>query len=82
MDETLNGLDHICLAYIDDIIVFTKENEQTHIDAVIKVLQRIKEKCLVLSKKKSKLFQTTVEYLGLKIGENGQLSLTATYKKN
>ena len=76
MDITLNGLEQICLAYIDDIIVFTNGNEQTHIEAVIKVLQRIKEKGLVLSKKKSKLLQTQVEYLGLKIGENGQLTLT------
>ncbi|GJU89819.1 reverse transcriptase [Tanacetum coccineum] len=76
MDNNLQGLENICLAYIDDIIVFTKGNEQKHIEAVFKVLQRIKEKGLVLSQKKSKLLQNEVEYLGLKITKDGTISLT------
>ncbi|GJV86859.1 reverse transcriptase [Tanacetum coccineum] len=76
IDNNLQGLENICLAYIDDIIVFTKGDEQEHIKAVSKVLQRIKEKGLVLSQKKSKLLQTEVEYLGLKIAKNGAISLT------
>ncbi|GKB16305.1 reverse transcriptase [Tanacetum coccineum] len=76
MDNNLQGLENICLAYIDDIIVFTKGDEQEHIKAVSKVLQRIKEKGLVLSQKKSKLLQNEVEYLGLKITKDGTISLT------
>ncbi|GJX64515.1 reverse transcriptase [Tanacetum coccineum] len=76
MDNNLQGLENICLAYIDDIIVFTKGDEQEHIKAVSKVLQRIKEKGLVLSQKKSKLLQNEVEYLGLKITKYGTISLT------
>ncbi|GJU89818.1 reverse transcriptase [Tanacetum coccineum] len=76
MDNNLQGLENICLAYIDDIIVFTKGDEQEHIKAVSKVLQRIKDKGLVLSQKKSKLLQNEVEYLGLKITKDGTISLT------
>ncbi|PWA54470.1 reverse transcriptase [Artemisia annua] len=44
MDNNLQGLESFCLAYIDDIIVFTKGDEQEHIKAVSTVLKRIKEK--------------------------------------
>ncbi|PWA60009.1 reverse transcriptase [Artemisia annua] len=76
MDNNLQGLESFCLAYIDDIIVFTKGDEQDHIKAVSTVLKRIKEKGLILSQKKSKLLQNEVEYLGLKIAKNGIISLT------
>ena len=76
MDNTLQGLEEICLAYIDDIIVFTKDNEQIHINAVTMVLERLKEKGIILSQKKSHILQTEVEYLGLKITKNGNISLT------
>lgn len=75
MDKSLEGLNHICLAYIDDILIFTKGNKEQHLQDVETVLLRIKEKGIVISKKKSKLLQKEIEYLGLILKENGELSL-------
>ena len=75
MDKSLEGLNHMCLAYIDDILIFTKGNKEQHLQDVETVLLRIKEKGIVISKKKSKLLQKEIEYLGLILKENGELSL-------
>ena len=72
------------------LLCLQKNSEQSHIEAVTKVLERIKEKGLVLSQKKSHVLQTEVEYLGLNITKNGNISLTlltprtstATFWKN
>ena len=75
MDKSLEGLNHICLAYIDDILIFTKGSREQHLQDIETVLLRIKEKGIVISKKKSKLLQKEIEYLGLILKENGELSL-------
>ncbi|CAJ2647535.1 unnamed protein product [Trifolium pratense] len=75
MDNSLQGLDHICLAYIDDILIFTKGTKEQHIKDVEIVLLRIKEKGIVISKKKSQLCKTEIEYLGVIIKDNGELNL-------
>ena len=75
MDKSLEGLNHMCLAYIDDILIFTKGSKEQHLQDVETVLLRIKEKGIVISKKKSKLLQKEIEYLGLILKENGELSL-------
>nr|QCH00491.1 polymerase polyprotein [Soybean chlorotic mottle virus] len=76
MDQSLKGLEHICLAYIDDILIFTKGSKEQHVNDVRIVLQRIKEKGIIISKKKSKLIQQEIEYLGLKIQGNGEIDLS------
>jgi hypothetical protein len=75
MDKSLEGLNHMCLAYIDDILIFTKGSREQHLQDIETVLLRIKEKGIVISKKKSKLLQKEIEYLGLILKENGELSL-------
>ncbi|KAK2387541.1 hypothetical protein QL285_061309 [Trifolium repens] len=75
MDKSLEGLNHMCLAYIDDILIFTKGSKEQHLQDVETVLLRIKERGIVISKKKSKLLQKEIEYLGLILKENGELSL-------
>ena len=75
MDKSLEGLNHMCLAYIDDILIFTKGSKEQHLQDIETVLLRIKEKGIVISKKKSKLLQKEIEYLGLILKENGELSL-------
>ena len=77
MDANLQGLEDFCLAYIDDIIIFTAGTEKDHASKLISVLERCKEKGLVISKRKAKILQKEVEYLGMKIGVDGQLSLTS-----
>lgn len=80
MDKNLLGLDN-CLAYIDDIIIYSKETENDHLNLVKQVLTRCKEKGLIISKKKSKIGQKNIEYLGLKISEGGHLDLTSNLEE-
>ena len=75
MDNNLSGLENICLAYINDILIFTKEGEQNHLTAVQKVLIRCKEKGLILSKKKARICQSEIDYLGLTFGREGLVKL-------
>jgi len=43
MDQSFEGLNHICLAYIDDdILIFTKESKEQHLKDVETVLLRVK----------------------------------------
>lgn len=81
MDENLEGLNDFCLAYIDDIIIFTKGEKNEHIEKCIKVLERCKTKGLILSKKKSKIVQEEIEYLGIKIRGNGEIDLTSNIQE-
>ncbi|GER46927.1 enzymatic polyprotein [Striga asiatica] len=76
MDKSLEGLEHICLAYIDDILISSKGSKEEHIFDVQKVLTRVKEKGIVISKKKSKLVQTEIEYLRTIIKEDGKIDLS------
>lgn len=78
MDRSLAGLDEFCLAYIDDIIIFTKSPSQDdHVEKLKIVLDRIKDKGIIISKKKSKIVQKEIEYLGLHLGENGTIKLSS-----
>jgi len=71
MDQSFERLNHICLAYIDDILIFTKGSKEQHLKDVETVLLRVKEKGIVISKKKSKICQKEIEYLGIILKENG-----------
>uniref|UniRef100_A0A151UDX1 Enzymatic polyprotein n=1 Tax=Cajanus cajan TaxID=3821 RepID=A0A151UDX1_CAJCA len=75
MDQSLKGLEHICLAYIDDILIFTKGSSKQHENDVSTVLLRIKEKGIVISEKKSKLLLQEIEFLGTIIKADGNVSL-------
>lgn len=75
MDQSLQGLESICLAYIDDILIFTKGSSEKHMEDVKTVLHRIKEKGIVISQKKSKLMKQEIEFLGTIIQQSGTISL-------
>ena len=77
MDNTLKGLDHICFVYIDDILIFTKGSKEQHVKDVMTVLNRIKDRGVVLSRKKSILLKQEIEFLGLIIREGGKLDLSS-----
>nr|WCL16037.1 polymerase [Chrysanthemum yellow edge associated virus 1] len=80
MDTNFAGLENFCLVYIDDILVFS-DNENDHYNHVEQVLHRIKDKGLVISKTKTQLYKKEIEYLGLKFGENGTLNLSPHTKE-
>ena len=73
MELALRGLQwHICLIYLDDVLVFGSDFEQ-HMDRVHIVLSRITEAGLKLKPEKCQLLQTSVSFLGHTISAEGVL---------
>ena len=71
MESILRGLQwHICLVYIDDIIVFGKSFHETMFNLKL-VFERIQEAGLKLKPKKCELFQTEVKFLGHVVSREG-----------
>lgn len=66
-----NILSKIYTVYVDDILVFSKTEEE-HYYHVIKVLEQCLKKGIILSQKKAKIAQTKINFLGLEL-ENGSL---------
>jgi transposase InsO family protein len=63
-------LDVFCTAYLDDILVFS-DNEEEHTEQVLKVLQRLRERGLQLDIDKCEFDVKEVKYLGLIISTDG-----------
>ena len=63
-------LDHFCTAYMDDILVYSN-NEEEHTDHVLKVLRRLRERKLQLDIDKCDFDAREVKYLGLIITSEG-----------
>src|SRR6202161_1797666 len=57
-------LDHFCTAYMDNILVYSN-NEEEHTDHVLKVLRRLRERKLQLDIDKCDFDAREVKYLGL-----------------
>ena len=71
MERMLAGLLwHICLVYIDDIIIFSETVEE-HREQLETVFSRLKEARLKLKPKKCNLFRKRVRYLGHLVSEAG-----------
>ena len=75
MDKNLEGLEEFSLAYIDDKLIFTKNDKEDHLSKLLIVLERCKEKGLILSEKKAILCKQTINFLGLTISQNGNILL-------
>ena len=73
MDNNLIGYEEFSSVYIDDIIIFTKSDEKDHLEKVYRILERCKEKGLVLSQKKAQILKQKIEFLGLEINSNGTI---------
>jgi len=63
-------LDNFILVFIDDIIIYSK-NEKEHQDHLQKVLQRLKEHKLYGKLSKCAFYQKEIQYLGHIISAQG-----------
>ena len=71
MDCTMAGLNYeICLLYLDDVIVFSRDLE-THLGRLNMVLDRLRHANLKLKPSKCCLLQRKVEFLGYKVSSGG-----------
>ena len=65
MDNIFRDLNHCCLIYINDIIVFSKTIEQ-HKDDVLAVTKRCIDHGIILDKNKGIYAEQEMGFLGLK----------------
>ena len=71
MDHMLTGLKwEICLAYLDDLIVFSRTWEE-HLDRLHQVLTRIRETGVKLQPSKCTLARDAVDFLGHTVSSRG-----------
>ncbi|GJZ43738.1 Orf y [Tanacetum coccineum] len=68
MDKCFKGTESFIAVYIDDILVFSK-NEKEHAKHLEKMLKICEDNGLVLSPTKMKIAVSTVDFLGAVIGE-------------
>jgi len=71
MDTVLSGLNYeICLAYLDDIIVFSRDLE-THLQRLEQLFKRLREANLKLKPSKCCMLQKRVTFLGYTVSQAG-----------
>ena len=66
--KVLEGLSHFAIAYLDDIIIFSK-NEEEHLKHVEIIFERLHEASLKLKRSKCSFMKMHTEYLGHLISE-------------
>ena len=85
IDNVLSGLSwEVCLYYLNDIILFSKDCEE-HLHRLWMVFLRLREANLRLGHKKCTLARTSVTFLGYLVSEEGlqpRSSITRKYQKN
>ena len=69
MDNIFGGNDSFVAVYIDDILVFCK-NKKKHIGHLQIILKNFEEHGIIINKSKMQLFQQTIEFLGVIIGND------------
>lgn len=70
MNIVLQGCEDFAIAYLDDILIFSK-NQQEHLEHIQIVFNRLKQHDLRLKLKKCAFFQQQTEYLGFLIDKDG-----------
>jgi hypothetical protein len=65
INKVLKGLEDCAMAYLDDIIIFS-DNEEDHLKHIDKILRRLKQEHVNMKLKKSKcqFFRKEIQYLG------------------
>ena len=66
----LQGCSHFAMAYLDDIIIFSK-NEAEHLEHIEIIFQKLKEAGLKLKESKCDFFKKEIHYLGHLISDKG-----------
>ena len=72
MATVLEGLDQFTVAYLDDILIFSRTLEE-HFSHIQQVFDRLREHSLRLKLKKCSFLKSETNYLGFVINENGIL---------
>ena len=70
ISDVLKGLSHFAIAYLDDIIIFSKTEEE-HLQHLEIIFQRLRKARLMLKRSKCSFMKLHIEYLGHLISENG-----------
>lgn len=70
MQQILDQYEKFCFHYIDDILIFS-ENEEKHIKHLHIIMNALDSAGLKLNIEKCQFYQNSVQYLGYKIGQNG-----------
>jgi len=71
MERSLEGMEEITLVYLDDVLVFSQE-EQQHREDVRRVLQRLRERKMFVKLGKSEFAKQEIQFLGHVVA-SGQL---------
>ena len=70
ISKVLEGLSHFAIAYLDDIIIFSKTEEE-HLQHLEIIFERLHEASLKLKRSKYSFMKMHTEYLGHLISEKG-----------
>ena len=70
ISKVLEGLSHFAIAYLDGIIIFSK-NEEEHLQHLEIIFERLREANLKLKRSKCSFMKMHIEYLGHLISEKG-----------
>ena len=70
INKVLKGLHKIAVTYLDDIIIFSK-NEEEHLEHLRIIFQRLKEAGLKLKRSKCDFMKTQIQYLRHLISSSG-----------
>ena len=72
MNEIFADMDYVVVVYIDNLMIFTKtENQAEHNKIVLEVLRRLEENDLFVKPKKCTFHTTEVDFLGMIVGRDG-----------
>lgn len=70
ISQLLNGMQHFAVAYLDDILIFSRSAEE-HLNHINQVFDRLRQHSFKLKLKKCAFFQTETTYLGFTINRQG-----------
>ena len=72
MNEIFTDMDDVMVVYIDDLMIFTKtENQAEHDKIILEVLRRLEENDLFVKPKKCTFCAMEVDFLGMIVGCDG-----------
>ena len=69
MNKIFADMDDVVVVYIDDLMIFTKtENQAEHDKIILEVLRRLEENDLLVKPKKCMFHTTEIDFLGMIVG--------------